>query len=92
MYTNDEESECSMALNKFIEIDNNRANLKSKPYYRLVDAYFKFDNVLFDIIKRGFDILYGLVGTVMLIPISIVIKLFAIACGDHESIFFTQNK
>ena len=44
------------------------------------------------IIKRLFDILGGLVGVIILIPITIYIKLQFLKNGDKESIFFTQER
>ena len=44
------------------------------------------------IIKRLFDILGGLVGVFILIPITIYIKLQFLKNGDKESIFFTQER
>lgn len=44
------------------------------------------------IIKRLFDILGGLVGIIILIPITIYIKLRFLKNGDKESIFFTQER
>ena len=44
------------------------------------------------IIKRFFDILGGLVGVILLIPITIYIKIQFLKNGDKESIFFTQER
>ena len=44
------------------------------------------------IIKRLIDILGGLVGVIILIPITIYIKLQFLKNGDKESIFFTQER
>ena len=44
------------------------------------------------IIKRLFDILGGLVGVIILIPITIYIKVQFLKNGDKESIFFTQER
>ena len=43
-------------------------------------------------IKRLVDIIGGLVGLIILIPISFIIKLLTIATGDFNSIFFTQKR
>ena len=42
--------------------------------------------------KRIADLLGGLVGVILLIPISLYIKLRFLKNGDHESIFFTQER
>jgi undecaprenyl-phosphate galactose phosphotransferase len=43
-------------------------------------------------IKRLIDIIGGLVGLILLIPISIIIKILTIATGDFNSIFFSQKR
>ncbi len=47
---------------------------------------------LYLMVKRLFDIFCGLIGLVLLIPISIIIKLISVLNGDFESIFFVQNR
>ena len=42
--------------------------------------------------KRLFDIVCGLIGFIVLIPIIIIVKIFTLLSGDKESIFFTQNR
>lgn len=42
--------------------------------------------------KRIIDIIAGLVGVVLLVPMTIVIKLISIFSGDFKSIFFTQER
>ena len=44
------------------------------------------------IIKRLFDILGGLVGAILLIPMTIYVKIQFLKNGDKESIFFTQER
>ena len=44
------------------------------------------------IAKRLFDIVVGLIGLLILIPITIIIKIMSICTGDFNSIFFTQNR
>ena len=43
-------------------------------------------------VKRLIDIIGGLVGLILLIPISIIIKILTIATGDFNSIFFSQKR
>lgn len=43
-------------------------------------------------IKRLFDISVSLIGIVLLIPISIIIKICSICNGDFNSIFFSQAR
>lgn len=42
--------------------------------------------------KRLIDVLAGIVGIIILIPITIVIKIISICSGDFKSIFFTQER
>ena len=44
------------------------------------------------VIKRLIDILGGLVGVIILIPLSIYVKISYLKSGDHNSIFFTQER
>lgn len=43
-------------------------------------------------IKRLFDIVVGLIGLIILIPISLIVKICSICTGDFGSIFFSQNR
>lgn len=43
-------------------------------------------------IKRTFDILVSLIGIIILIPISIIIKLLYLISGDTKSIFYGQKR
>lgn len=43
-------------------------------------------------IKRIFDIIVGLVGLLVLIPVTIIIKIVSICNKDFAPIFFTQNR
>lgn len=44
------------------------------------------------ILKRIMDILFGLIGTIIVLPLAIIIKLVSVICGDNESIFFKQDR
>ncbi len=44
------------------------------------------------VIKRLFDIIAGLVGLILLIPISLIIKIISVFNGDFAPIMFTQNR
>lgn len=52
----------------------------------------KKPNIIFLIIKRLFDIVVGIIGLILLIPIIVVVKIATLCSGDKESIFFTQNR
>ena len=42
--------------------------------------------------KRLFDIVCGLIGFIVLIPIILLVKIFTLLSGDKESIFSTQSR
>ena len=42
--------------------------------------------------KRLSDIIFGLIGTIIVIPLAIIIKVISLVCGDTESIFFKQER
>lgn len=46
----------------------------------------------FKTLRRVLDILAGLAGCFVLIPVSLAVKIGALAGGDKDSIFFTQNR
>lgn len=43
-------------------------------------------------IKRIFDIIVGIIGLIVLIPIIVFVKIGSMVTGDFGSIFFTQNR
>lgn len=43
-------------------------------------------------VKRIFDIFFGLIGIIFLIPLSMIIKIIYIFNSDYHSIFFTQKR
>lgn len=47
---------------------------------------------LFLACKRTFDIFCSLIGLIMLLPISLVIKICYMVTGDFKSIFYTQKR
>ena len=44
------------------------------------------------IIKRGLDILFGVIGIIILIPLTIVIKIAYLLTGDSAPIFYTHSR
>ena len=43
-------------------------------------------------VKRLFDIICGLIGIILLIPLTIIIKIAYICHGDFHSVFYTQKR
>ena len=54
--------------------------------------YMTFTKTIYFIIKRIFDIICSLIGLVLLIPVTIIVKLVYICTGDFKSIFYTQKR
>lgn len=52
----------------------------------------KFGRIIYLIVKRLFDILVGLIGIIVLIPISLIIKIVYMCTGDFHSIFLIQKR
>lgn len=44
------------------------------------------------IVKRVLDIIFGLIGIIVLIPVSVLVKLIYLVCGDTARIFYTQKR
>lgn len=53
---------------------------------------FRPGQLIYLVCKRILDILFGLIGTVMLIPVSAVIKAAYLLSGDEAGIFYTQKR
>lgn len=52
----------------------------------------KIERRLYLIIKRLFDIMGGLVGLIVLIPVTIILKICFLLNGDKEKLIFSQNR
>lgn len=57
-----------------------------------VESVRENENVFYVIIKRLFDIVCGLIGVILLIPLTIIIKIAYMVTGDFYSIFYTQER
>lgn len=47
---------------------------------------------VYDIVKRGMDIIAGLIGCLILIPLMLVVKIINLANKDNGSIFYVQKR
>ena len=56
------------------------------------DIYMTFTKAIYFIIKRIFDIICSLIGLVLLLPVTIIVKLAYICTGDFHRIFFAQDR
>lgn len=52
----------------------------------------KLKKFVYLFLKRFFDIICGLIGTILLIPITVILKIISICTGDFKSIIFTQER
>lgn len=43
-------------------------------------------------VKRLFDLICAIIGCILLIPVTIIIKLVSMCSGDFHSIFYSQNR
>lgn len=51
-----------------------------------------FREYVYLFIKRTFDIMFGILGCILLIPVTIIIKIVNMINGDFGSVFFTQER
>ena len=50
------------------------------------------EKVVYHFFKRLFDIIVGLIGIIMLIPLTIIIKIVSLVNKDTNSIFYKQKR
>lgn len=50
----------------------------------------KSDTIIYRIIKRIFDIIVGLLGLIVLIPLTIIVKIISVLNKDFSSIFYSH--
>ena len=50
------------------------------------------DNIIYSFIKRSFDLLAGITGSVFLLPASLMIKIAYLISGDRAGIFYKQQR
>ena len=50
------------------------------------------DQAFYMIIKRGLDIIFGLIGCIFILPLALIIKISYLLAGDTSSIFYTHKR
>ena len=50
----------------------------------------KIDNIIFCFLKRLLDIIVGILGIVLLIPVTIIVKIINIVSGDFAPVFYSH--
>ena len=53
---------------------------------------FSLSQLLYLGVKRILDIVFGLLGIVVMIPVSLAVKISYLAAGDNKRIFYTQKR
>ena len=55
-------------------------------------SFSKIKRCFYLLVKRLVDIIGSLIGMILLIPISLIIKIISVCHGDFYSIFYTQER
>lgn len=66
--------------------------LNGKEFKECIILRDKVKFLIYKIIKRGTDIIFGLIGCLLLIPVAIFIKIITLCFLDFHSIFYCQNR
>ena len=53
---------------------------------------YKIKRVMYFVSKRIFDIIVSLIGLLVLIPTTIIVKIIYLLSGDFKTIFFVQER
>ena len=67
-------------------------SISNKVLKKLKSAYKKADILAYSGVKRIIDIIGGLVGVILLVPIIAIIKIATLMQGDKYPIIFSQNR
>lgn len=51
-----------------------------------------FSKHIFYFVKRFFDVIVGILGIFVLIPLTLIVKIISIINGDHDCIFYSQER
>lgn len=52
----------------------------------------KSDSIFYRVIKRLFDIIFGIFGVIIFIPLLIIVKICYMLTGDFKKVIFTQDR
>ena len=53
---------------------------------------FSLSQLIYLVIKRILDIIFGIIGVIVMVPVSLAIKISYLLSGDNKSIFYTQRR
>lgn len=65
---------------------------QTSPQFLLKDFLTAFRKTSYRLTKRFFDIIFGLIGCIFVLPIAACIKIAFLATGDRHSIFYSQKR
>ena len=77
---------------KVYEEENSSEILLKKSKTKALKAYNRLDDIGYKAVKRGFDIVWGVVGCTALAFITPVVKVATMVTGDFKPIFYTQKR
>lgn len=81
---------------KYMPRDNNTMNFSSQVQdfdgILLISTSRDKMSVFDTIIKRFFDMIFGLIGSILTVFLAIFVKIICLKNGDHDSIFFKQTR
>ena len=87
-------------INKHIVVNTNNGSIYDIPFWKTETAIECINKIritnytvlINKVLKRIIDILAGICGIILLIPMTVVVILIKKICGDNESVFFTQER
>ena len=71
---------------------NFNSNLKNFDGLILINTTLHQNDLIGKVVKRTMDIVAGLVGSLLCIPLTIFVAIYNLLCHDHGPIFFTQKR
>lgn len=69
-----------------------KSAVQTSPQFFLKGFLVSFRKISYRFIKRFFDIIFGLIGCILILPLAVCIKIAFIITGDRHSIFFVQKR
>lgn len=71
---------------------NNDVTITKNTLIETPRTSLKIKNYMYQGIKRTFDIIIGIIGCILLLPIALIIKICNVITGDLNPIIFSQNR
>ena len=89
------------AVNVNLVVESTLGFLPEDQYFNDVGIYkalavgafsFEQSQLIYLVFKRAFDIVFGLLGLIFLVPISLLVKIAYLISGDKDKIFYRQTR